>query len=52
VVEATSQASTSPHRHGVKTTAPQSEGWDVVAGMTDLSGVLWRFAQISTSDSD
>jgi hypothetical protein len=34
-----------PARYGVKTLAPQPEGWGVVAGVTDPSGVLWRFAQ-------
>jgi hypothetical protein len=36
-----------PARYGVKTKAPQSEGWAVVAGVTDPSGVLWRFAEPS-----
>jgi hypothetical protein len=36
-----------PARYGVKTKAPQSEGWAVVAGVTDPSGVLWRFAETS-----
>jgi len=36
-----------PARYGVKTRAPQSEGWAVVAGVTDPSGVLWRFAETS-----
>jgi hypothetical protein len=36
-----------PARHGVKTKAPQSEGWAVVAGVTDPSGVLWRFSETS-----
>jgi hypothetical protein len=34
-----------PSRYGVKTQAPESQGWAVVAGVTDPSGVLWRFAQ-------
>jgi hypothetical protein len=34
-----------PARYGVKTQAPESQGWAVVAGVTDPSGVLWRFAQ-------
>jgi catechol 2,3-dioxygenase-like lactoylglutathione lyase family enzyme len=34
-----------PARYGVKTQAPESRGWAVVAGVTDPSGVLWRFAQ-------
>ena len=32
-------------RYGVKTQAPESQGWALVAGVTDPSGVLWRFAQ-------
>ena len=35
-----------PARYGVKIKAPQSEDWAVVAGVTDPSGVLWRFAEI------
>jgi hypothetical protein len=34
-----------PARYGVKIQAPQSQGWAVVAGVTDPSGVLWRFAE-------
>jgi hypothetical protein len=34
-----------PARYGVKTLAPEPQGWAVVAGVTDPSGVLWRFAQ-------
>jgi hypothetical protein len=34
-----------PTRYGVKIQAPQSQGWAVVAGVIDPSGVLWRFAQ-------
>jgi hypothetical protein len=34
-----------PTRYGVKTQAPELQGWAVVAGVTDPSGVLWRFAQ-------
>jgi hypothetical protein len=34
-----------PARYGVKTQAPESQGWAVVAGLTDPSGVLWRFAE-------
>ena len=34
-----------PARYGVKTQAPESQGWAVVASVTDPSGVLWRFAQ-------
>ena len=34
-----------PARYGVKTQAPQSQGWAVVAGVTDPSGVLWRFSE-------
>jgi hypothetical protein len=36
-----------PSRYGVKTKAPQSEGWAIVASTTDPSGVLWRFAETS-----
>jgi len=34
-----------PARYGVKVQAPQSQGWAVVASVTDPSGVLWRFAE-------
>jgi hypothetical protein len=34
-----------PARYGVKIQAPQPQGWAVVAGVTDPSGVLWRFAE-------
>lgn len=34
-----------PARYGVKTQAPKSQGWAVVAGVTDPCGVLWRFAE-------
>jgi catechol 2,3-dioxygenase-like lactoylglutathione lyase family enzyme len=34
-----------PARYRVKIQAPQSQGWAVVAGVTDPSGVLWRFAE-------
>jgi hypothetical protein len=34
-----------PARYGVKIQAPESQGWAVVAGTTDPSGVLWRFAE-------
>ena len=33
-----------PARYGVKIQAPESQGWAMVAGVTDPSGVLWRFA--------
>ncbi len=36
-------------RYGVTTSAPRSEGWAVVAGATDPSGVLWRFAELAAS---
>jgi len=36
-----------PARYGVKTQAPQPEGWATVAGVTDPSGVLWRFVETS-----
>jgi hypothetical protein len=39
-------------RYGVKTKAPQLEEWGLVAGVTDPSGVLWRFAEIPTRNSD
>jgi hypothetical protein len=34
-----------PARYGVKIQASESQGWAMVAGVTDPSGVLWRFAQ-------
>ena len=34
-----------PARYRVKIQAPESQGWAVVAGVTDPSGVLWRFAE-------
>jgi hypothetical protein len=34
-----------PARYGVKIQAPESQGWATVAGVTDPSGVLWRFAE-------
>jgi hypothetical protein len=34
-----------PARYGVKIQAPQSQGWARIAGVTDPSGVLWRFAE-------
>jgi len=34
-------------RYGVRTQAPKSEGWGLVAGVVDPSGVLWRIAQIT-----
>jgi hypothetical protein len=34
-----------PARYGVKIQAPESQGWAMVAGVTDPSGVLWRFAE-------
>jgi hypothetical protein len=34
-----------PNRYGVKTLAPQDEGWALVAGVIDPSGVLWRISQ-------
>jgi hypothetical protein len=39
-------------RCGVKTKAPQLEEWGLVAGVTDPSGVLWRFAEIPAQNSD
>ncbi|HMA73703.1 MAG TPA: glyoxalase [Xanthobacteraceae bacterium] len=38
-------------RYGVKTKAPQLEEWGLVAGITDPSGVLWRFAEIPAQNS-
>jgi len=35
-----------PARYGVKLQPPESQGWAVVAGVTDPSGVLWRFAEM------
>lgn len=32
-------------RYGVKTMSPQDEGWALVAGVIDPSGVLWRISQ-------
>ena len=40
-----------PARYGVKIGAPQSEDWAVVAGVTDPSGVLWRFAETSAQSA-
>jgi hypothetical protein len=37
-----------PARYGVKIQAPESQGWAVVAGVTDPAGVLWRFAEAET----
>jgi hypothetical protein len=34
-----------PARYGVKTMSPQDEGWALVAGVIDPSGVLWRISQ-------
>jgi hypothetical protein len=34
-----------PARYGVKVQAPEPQGWALVAGTTDPSGVLWRFAE-------
>jgi catechol 2,3-dioxygenase-like lactoylglutathione lyase family enzyme len=36
-------------RYGVKTAAPQQEGWGLVAGVIDPSGVLWRIAEKAPS---
>jgi hypothetical protein len=36
-------------RYGVRTMAPNDEGWALVAGVIDPSGVLWRIAQNSAS---
>jgi hypothetical protein len=32
-------------RYGAKTVAPQDEGWGMVIGVIDPSGVLWRIAE-------
>jgi hypothetical protein len=37
-----------PARYGVKIQAPESQSWAVVGGVTDPSGVLWRFAEVQT----
>jgi hypothetical protein len=34
-----------PARYGVKIQAPESQGWAMIAGVTDPCGVLWRFAE-------
>jgi hypothetical protein len=34
-----------PARYGVKIQAPESQGWALITGVTDPSGVLWRFAE-------
>lgn len=34
-----------PARYGVKIQPPESQGWAMVAGTTDPSGVFWRFAE-------
>jgi hypothetical protein len=41
-----------PSRYGVKTSAPQLEAWDLVAGLGDPSGVLWRIAEARALNSD
>ena len=33
-----------PARYGVKVQGPESQGWAVIAGVTDACGVLWKFA--------
>ena len=39
-----------PSRYGVKNPrAPQQEGWGLVAGVIDPSGVLWRIAEDVTA---
>ena len=37
-----------PTRYGVKIEPPESQDWAVVTGVTDPSGVLWRFAEPQT----
>jgi catechol 2,3-dioxygenase-like lactoylglutathione lyase family enzyme len=40
-----------PSRYGVKSPrAPAQEGWGLVAGVIDPSGVLWRIAEIPASN--
>jgi hypothetical protein len=34
-----------PTRYGVEIQPPESQGWAVVAGVTDPCGVLWRFVE-------
>jgi hypothetical protein len=42
-----------PSRYGVKSPrAPKLEDWGLVAGLIDPSGVLWRIAEISASNSN
>ena len=37
-----------PGRYGVKTRSPRHEGWGVrVVGLSDPSGVLWRFHEVA-----
>jgi len=36
-----------PARYGVKILAPESQGWAMVVGVTDPSGVLWRFSELT-----
>jgi hypothetical protein len=40
-----------PSRYGSKLRPPQQEGWALVAGVTDPSGVLWRIAEHSASNA-
>jgi hypothetical protein len=37
-------------RYRVKITPPQTDGWATIAGVTDPSGVLWRFAQLCDAE--
>jgi glyoxalase/bleomycin resistance protein/dioxygenase superfamily protein len=39
-------------RYGVKTRAPQLEDWGLVAGVTDPSGALWRFAETVSANRE
>jgi hypothetical protein len=40
-----------PSRYGVRILPPQDEGWALVAGVIDPSGVLWRIAQSRSEKS-
>lgn len=38
-------------RYSVETRPPGDEGWATVAGLSDLSGVLWRIAELTPASS-
>jgi hypothetical protein len=40
-----------PSRYGARILPPQDEGWALVAGVIDPSGVLWRIAQSRSANS-